>query len=243
MSESIYKLEGLVKRYGEREACNIEHLEIERGEVLGLIGPSGSGKSTLLRMLNFLEPQSSGVIRFSGEAYDGRTQVSLSVRRRMTLVFQSPLMFNTSVLGNVAYGLKLRGVRDAKARAAEFLDRLGMGSLAKEHPTTISFGETQRVALARALIIEPEVLLLDEPTANLDPYNVALVEDLMMKARREMGTTIVLVTHNVFQARRLADRTALLLDGKVVEVGPTESLFSGARDPRTKAFLGGEMVY
>ena len=161
----------------------------------------------------------------------------------MTLVFQSPLLFNTSVLGNVAYGLKLRGVRDAKARAAEFLERLGMGSLAKEHPTTISFGETQRVALARALIIEPEVLLLDEPTANLDPYNVALVEDLMMKARREMGTTIVLVTHNVFQARRLADRTALLLDGKVVEVGPTESLFSGARDPRTNAFLGGEMVY
>ena len=154
-----------------------------------------------------------------------------------------PSLFNTSVLGNVAYGLKLRGVRDAKARAAEFLDRLGMGSLAKEHPSTISFGETQRVALARALIIEPEVLLLDEPTANLDPYNVALVEDLMMKARREMGTTIVLVTHNVFQARRLADRTALLLDGKVVEVGPTESLFSGARDPRTKAFLGGEMVY
>ena len=243
MSESIYKLEGLVKRYGEREACNIDHLEIERGEVLGLIGPSGSGKSTLLRMLNFLEPQSSGVIRFSGEAYDGRTAVSLAVRRRMTLVFQSPLLFNTSVLGNVAYGLKLRGVRDAKARAAEFLDRLGMGSLAKEHPSTISFGETQRVALARALIIEPDVLLLDEPTANLDPYNVALVEDLMMKARSEMGTTIVLVTHNVFQARRLADRTALLLDGKVVEVGPTESLFSEARDPRTRAFLGGEMVY
>ncbi len=243
MRENIYVLERLVKRYEEREACNIERLEIERGEALGIIGPSGSGKSTLLRLLNFLEPQTSGVIRFSGEAYDGRASAPLSVRRRMTLVFQSPLLFNTSVLGNVAYGLKLRGVRDAKARAGEFLERLGMGSLAKEHPSTISFGETQRVALARALIIEPEVLLLDEPTANLDPYNVGLVEDLLLKTRSEMGTTIALVTHNVFQARRLADRTALLLDGKVVEAGPTEELFSGARDPRTRAFLGGEMVY
>ena len=243
MSEGIYTLDGLVKRYGEREACNIERLEIERGEALGIIGPSGSGKSTLLRLLNFLEPQTSGTIRFSGETYDGRASIPLSVRRRMTLVFQSPLLFNTSVLGNVAYGLKLRGVRDAKARASEFLDRLGMGSLAREHPSTISFGETQRVALARALILEPEVLLLDEPTANLDPYNVALVEELMLNISREMGTTIVLVTHNVFQARRLADRTALLLDGKVVEVGPTEEMFSGARDPRTRAFLGGEMVY
>ena len=243
MSESIYTLDRLVKRYGEREACNIKRLEIERGEALGIIGPSGSGKSTLLRLLNFLEPQTSGTIRFSGEMYDGRASVPLSVRRRMTLVFQSPLLFNTSVLGNVAYGLKLRGVRDAKARASEFLERLGMGPLAREHPSTISFGETQRVALARALILEPEVLLLDEPTANLDPYNVALVEELMLNISREMGTTIVLVTHNVFQARRLADRTVLLLDGKVVEVGPTEELFSEARDPRTRAFLGGEMVY
>ncbi len=243
MSDTIYTLDRLVKRYGEREACNIASLEIRRGEALGIIGPSGSGKSTLLRLLNFLEPQTSGTIRFLGETYDARASVSLDVRRRMTLVFQSPLLFNTSVLNNVAYGLKLRGVKDAKTRASDFLQKLGMESLAREHPSTISFGETQRVALARALILEPEVLLLDEPTANLDPYNVALVEDLMQRNLREMGTTIVLVTHNVFQARRLADRTALLLDGKVVEVGPTEQLFSEARDPRTRAFLGGEMVY
>ena len=243
MNDSIYTLDRLVKRYGEREACNIESLAIHRGEALGIIGPSGSGKSTLLRLLNFLEPQTSGAIRFLGRTYDGRASIPLDVRRRMTLVFQSPLLFNTSVLNNVAYGLKLRGVKDAKARAADFLQKLGMESLAREHPATISFGETQRVALARALILEPEVLLLDEPTANLDPYNVALVEDLMQRNLREMGTTIVLVTHNVFQARRLADRTALLLDGKVVEVGPTEALFSEARDPRTRAFLGGEMVY
>ena len=243
MNDTVYTLDRLVKRYGEREACNIESLEIRRGEALGIIGPSGSGKSTLLRLLNFLEPQTSGTIRFLGETYDGRASVSLDVRRRMTLVFQSPLLFNTSVLNNVSYGLKLRGIKDAKSRSSDFLQKLGMESLAREQPSTISFGETQRVALARALILEPEVLLLDEPTANLDPYNVALVEDLMQRSLREMGTTIVLVTHNVFQARRLADRTALLLDGRVVEVGPTEQLFSEARDPRTKSFLGGEMVY
>lgn len=243
MNPIVYSLERLVKRYGEREACNIESLDVRRGEALGIIGPSGSGKSTLLRLLNFLEPQTSGTIRFLGDVYDSRASVSLDVRRRMTLVFQSPLLFNTSVLNNVAYGLKLRGVKDARDRAADFLRKLGMESLAGEHPSTISFGETQRVALARALILEPEVLLLDEPTANLDPYNVALVEDLMQRSLREMGATIVLVTHNVFQARRLADRTALLLDGRVVEVGPTEQLFSAARDPRTRAFLGGEMVY
>ena len=243
MNDSVYILERLVKRYGEREACNIDSLEVHRGEALGIIGPSGSGKSTLLRLLNFLEPQTSGAIRFLGQTYDSRASIPLSVRRRMTLVFQSPLLFNTSVLNNVAYGLKLRGVKDAKSRAAAFLEKLGMESLAREHPSTISFGETQRVALARALILQPEVLLLDEPTANLDPYNVALVEDLMNRSLREMGATIVLVTHNVFQARRLADRTVLLLDGKVVEVGPTEQIFSEARDPRTRSFLGGEMIY
>ena len=243
MNDSVYSLERLVKRYGQREACSIDSLQVLRGEALGIIGPSGSGKSTLLRLLNFLEPQTSGIIRFLGHTYDARSSVSLDVRRRMTLVFQSPLLFNTSVLNNVAYGLKLRGIKDAKSRAADFLEKLGMESLAREHPSTISFGETQRVALARALILQPEVLLLDEPTANLDPYNVALVEDLMQRSLREMGATIVLVTHNVFQARRLADRTALLLDGKVVEVGPTEELFSEARDPRTRAFLGGQMVY
>lgn len=243
MNDAVYTLDRVVKRYGRREACNIEFMEIRRGEALGIIGPSGSGKSTLLRLLNFLEPQTSGTIRFLGHIYDGRASVSLDVRRRMTLVFQSPLLFNANVLNNVAFGLKLRGVKDARDRAAEFLEKLGMGALARQHPSTISFGETQRVALARALILQPEILLLDEPTANLDPYNVALVEDLLQRNVAEMGTTIVLVTHNVFQARRLADRTALLLDGKIVEVGPTESLFSEPRDPRTRSFLGGEMVY
>ena len=243
MTEAVYTLDNLVKRYGQREACNISYLEIYRGEVLGIIGPSGSGKSTLLRMLSFLEPPTSGTLTFEGTESGAGASVSLSTRRKMTMVFQNPLLFNTSVLNNVAYGLRLRGEKKAKERAQEFLETLGLGGLAKEHSSTISYGEAQRVAMARALIIKPEVLLLDEPTANLDPFNVAVIERLVGEVNQELNTTIVLVTHNVFQAKRLANRIALLLDGKTVEVGPTEELFSQAKDPRTQAFIKGEMVY
>ena len=243
MTEPLYVLNNLVKRYGNREACNIHHLEIYRGEILGIIGPSGAGKSTLLRMLNFLESTTSGSLIFDGASFNRASSVPMSVRRKMTMVFQHPLLLNTSALNNVAYGLKLRNNRHAKARAQALLERLGLGHLAKENPSTISYGEAQRVALARALIIEPEVLLLDEPTANLDPYNVALIEKLVREVNKDLKTTIVVVTHNVFQAKRLAQRVALLLERKVVEVGTAEEMFSNPKDPRTRVFIGGEMVY
>jgi tungstate transport system ATP-binding protein len=123
------------------------------------------------------------------------------------------------------------------------LEQVGLSDMVKERARFLSGGEAQRVALARAMVIEPEVLLLDEPTANLDPYNVGLIEDIVADLNRERGTTIVLVTHNVFQAKRLAHRVALLLEGKVVEVAPVRDFFKAPRDPRTAAFVRGEMVY
>ena len=123
------------------------------------------------------------------------------------------------------------------------LEQVGLSDLAKEKARLLSGGEAQRVALARAMVIEPEVLLLDEPTANLDPYNVGLIEDIVADLNRKRSTTIVLVTHNVFQAKRLAHRVALLLEGKVVEVAPVQEFFEAPRDPRTAAFVRGEMVY
>ena len=121
--------------------------------------------------------------------------------------------------------------------------QVGLSDMARQPARTLSGGEAQRVALARALVLNPEVLLLDEPTANLDPYNVALIEEIVANLNREKGMTLVLVTHNVFQARRLAGRVALLLDGRIVEMNDTENFFNNPADPRTAAFVGGEMVY
>jgi len=125
----------------------------------------------------------------------------------------------------------------------EVLARVGLTELAKAPARTLSGGEAQRVALARAMVIEPEVLLLDEPTANLDPYNIGLIEGIVTDLNRQRGTTIVLVTHNVFQARRLAHRAALMLDGQIIEVTPAPQFFETPSDPRTAAFVRGEMVY
>ncbi len=243
MTEPLFTLSNLVKRYGEREACHVDSLEIRRGEVLGIIGPSGSGKSTLLRMLNLLEVPTSGSLVFDGRRLTDPSSAPLSTRRRMTMVFQNPVLFNTSVLDNVAFGLKLRGKKSAREEAESLLDRLGLMGLAREHASTLSYGEAQRVALARAMVLQTEVLFLDEPTANLDPYNVGLIEDMLESVNRELNTTVVLVTHNVFQARRVAHRVALLLEGRVVEAGLTEEIFTRSRDPRTEAFIRGEMVY
>ncbi len=237
----VFRLEQVRKVYGRREVLAIEELTVSEGEIFGLVGPSGAGKSTLLRLLNFLERPTSGRIYFRGVGYDG--YVPLPIRRRITTVFQRPLLLEGTVAYNVAYGLYLRGWRGSREKVAEMLERVGLGVLAGERAQTLSGGEAQRVALARALILEPEVLLLDEPTANLDPYHISLLEEIVCRQNREHGTTIVWVTHNVFQARRVAHRVGLLLNGQLVEVAETGDFFECPRDPRTAAFVRGEMVY
>lgn len=241
MSSPIYQLRQMTKSYQGREVCCVEALDIYPGEILGVMGPSGAGKSTLLRLLNFLELPTSGQLVFAGADVNGT--VPLALRRQVTMVFQRPLLFSGSVYDNVTYGLRLRGDREVDIKVREALARVGLEGMASVRATTLSGGEAQRVALARALVIEPQVLLLDEPTANLDPYNVALVEGLISAINQERGTTIVLVTHNVFQARRLTHRAALLLEGRTIEIGETAQVFSQPGDPRTAAFIRGEMVY
>ena len=237
---SLYQLRGVTRAYGRRRVVDVEALDIERGEILCLVGPSGSGKSTLLRLLNFLEPPTAGTILFDGQLVP--PDPPLYLLRRVTTVFQRPILLNRSVRDNVAYGLRLRGL-SLDGRVDEALDRVGLTAFAHQPAHKLSGGELQRAALARALVLDPEVLLLDEPTANLDPYNVGLIESIVRQQNRERGTTVVLVTHNVFQARRLASRVGLLLEGKIVEVAPVEPFFNSPRDPRTAAFVRGEMVY
>lgn len=242
MSEPIYQIENLKKEYTGRVVVDIERLEIYAGEIFAVVGPSGAGKSTLLRMLNFLETPTSGHIVYRGRTFGKNGDVPLEVRRQATTVFQRPVLLRASVRDNVAYGLRLRGER-GDGRVDEFLARVGLDAFARASATKLSGGEMQRVALARALVIEPTVLLLDEPTANLDPYNVGLIEDIVREQNRTRGTTIVLVTHNVFQAKRLAHRVGLMLSGRLIEVSDTSSFFDSPSDARTAAFVRGEMVY
>jgi len=240
---NLYHIENAEQWYGGRRVLRAPALTVQRGETLALIGPSGAGKSTLLRLLSLLESPTRGTVTFYAE---GRpitaAGAALDDRRRLAMVFQRPALLSASVRDNVAYGLKVRGIHE-RGPVEAMLERLALTKLAKARAHTLSGGEMQRVALARALVIQPEVLLLDEPSANLDPYNVRLIEDLLSDERAQRPLTLVLVTHNLFQARRLADRAAVLLDGDLIEVSSIERLFTSPADPRTRAFLQGEYVY
>lgn len=246
MSTPLFQLRDVRKVYNGRQTLTLDALEIERGEVLALVGPSGAGKSTLLRLLNFLEEPTGGTIVFDGEAFGRGRSAPLNVRRRVTTVFQRPVLLQRTVEANIGYGLRLRGGRKEaglRQRVEHALQEVGLIELAGAQARTLSGGEAQRVALARAMVLEPDALLLDEPTANLDPYNVGLIEQIVRRLNQEHGTTTVLVTHNVFQAHRLATRVALLLDGRIVEAKDTHTFFERPQDPRTAAFVRGDMVY
>ena len=237
---SGYELTDVRHCYGDRCVVDIPTLQVRSGEILGLVGPSGAGKSTLLRLLDFLEAPTAGSIAYSGAAIEA--DVSLEMRREVTTVFQRPMLLRRSVAANVRIGRKLRGL-DTKDRTTErWLERLGLTELADAPARTLSAGEAQRVALARALVIEPSVLLLDEPTGNLDPYNVRLLEEIVRSENAERGTTVVIVTHDVFQARRLADRTGLMVSGRMVELTETEAFFSAPQQAETAAFVRGDLL-
>ena len=243
MSEPIYRLADVIKEYEDRRVLHIDRLDIHHGEIFALVGPSGAGKSTLLRLLNFLETPTTGSIRFLDALFSPSQNVRLELRRRVTTVFQRPVLLNRTVWDNVSYGLRLRGQRETQRQINTTLEQVGLGDLAHQRARTLSGGEAQRVALARAMVLQPDALLLDEPTANLDPYNVGLIEDIVRALNKEKGTTIILVTHNVFQAKRLAHRVALMLEGRLVEVADADTFFQAPGDPRTEAFVRGEMVY
>jgi tungstate transport system ATP-binding protein len=236
----IFELHGLRKVYGERTVLDLDELSVRAGEILALVGPSGAGKSTLLRLLNFLETPTNGVIRYDDVEVSGTAPLAL--RRQITTVFQRPLLQRSSVRENVEYGLRLRNLRPDGIVDA-ILEEVGLAAFARQPARQLSGGEMQRVALARALVIRPRVLLLDEPTANLDPYNVGLIEEIVRRQNAEHGTTLVLVTHNIFQAKRLAHRTGLMLGGKLIELDDTPSFFASPSDYRTAAFVRGDMVY
>jgi tungstate transport system ATP-binding protein len=236
----IAHLEQVVKRYDGRDVLRVSALDVQYGETLAVVGPSGAGKSTLLRLLCLLEAPDAGTLTIDGLLVSAAAPLAL--RRRITLCFQRPQLLDRSVRDNVVLGLTLRGERDARLVDA-LLAQLGLSKLACVNVRRISSGEAQRVALARALVLKPALLLLDEPTANLDPVNIALIEAAVADLRRQHGTAVVWVTHNLAQARRVAERVAFVLDGTLVDTTTVTAFFDSPADQRTTAFVNGDMVW
>jgi tungstate transport system ATP-binding protein len=238
-SPALVELEGVRRGYGGAWQLDLPSLQVRRGEFLTLLGPTGAGKSTLLRLIHFLEAPETGRILLDGTPVG--FPAPMEVRRSIVMVFQRPLMLTGSVRDNVAFGLRVRRAYDA-ARVEALLERFNLAHLARREARQISGGEMQRLALARAMACRPQLLLLDEPAASLDPGHVAVVEGIIRGVHREDGTTIVLATHNLGQARRLAQRVGLLVGGRLVEIGESQDFFERPRDPLTAAYLRGDLL-
>jgi len=232
MTDSLIRIESLSKDFGKKAALKNINLSIDRGDFLTIVGPSGSGKTTLLRLLDMLDEPSQGHIRFEDVDVGGLSESEkLAHRRRVGMVFQSSMLFNSSVFDNVAYPLRVRGVKDDLARGVGVaLEGVGLAGFEKRNATTLSGGEAQRVSLAQAMIFKPELLLLDEPTANLDPKNVKVIEGIVAGIAQENGSTIVMSTHNMRQARSLSSKVAILNEGEFAEVGKPGDMISKSEE-------------
>ena len=245
----VLATEDLTVRFDRRTALTKVTLSIPRGRVVALIGPSASGKTTLLRAFNRLNElmpgvAATGTVRFNGVDIHHEGVDPVEVRRRIGMVFQQATLFPRSIFDNVAFGPRASGYAgDLQELAEEVLTAVGLWSEVAEDldapAPALSAGQQQRLCIARTLALRPEVLLLDEPTSALDSAATARIESLIHALKRDY--TIVLATHGRRQAARLSDLTAYLAGGELVEYGPTETLFTNPRDPRTESYLTGRI--
>jgi polar amino acid transport system ATP-binding protein len=249
MAEAMVKLQGICKRFGSLEVLKGVDLEVGRGEVVCILGPSGSGKSTFLRCINLLEPPEEGEIFIEGNdickgpgSGTGEQSWELNyVRQRVGIVFQQFNLFpHKTALENVTLAQERvlgRSKQEARAKATELLERVGLGEKLNQYPEMLSGGQQQRVAIARALAMDPHVMLFDEVTSALDPELVKEVLDTMRELAEE-GMTMIVVTHELGFAREVADRVVFMDDGVIVEEGPPAEVLESPKEERTKQFLG-----
>lgn len=230
--------ENLIKEYEGRRVLDIEELRIGGGSLCGIIGSNGAGKSTLLNLVAGLMRPTGGRLLY------GDSEAAAAPYEDMTLVFQSPYLIRTTVEKNIAYPMKLRGWDKIKIeeRIEELAADLGLTDFLKQKSWKLSGGETQKVALARALSFRPKLLLLDEPTANVDPSTTAEIERMLKKINEKEGTTVILITHNLAQAARLCREVLFLDRGKVVEYGPCEKVLRDPESELTRRFVAGELI-
>ena len=241
-ADTLIQVENLRKYYkdGEIKALDGVNADIRKGKVVVVIGPSGSGKSTFLRCLNLLEVPTSGTIRLDGaDITDPKNDINL-YRQKMGMVFQHFNLFpHMTILKNMTLApVKLlhRSQAEAEKKAMELLTRVGLADRAGSYPSQLSGGQKQRVAIVRALMMEPEVMLFDEPTSALDPEMVGEVLEVMRDLAKD-GMTMVVVTHEMGFAREVANHVMFMADGKLLEEGSPEEIFTNPRNPRLKDFL------
>jgi polar amino acid transport system ATP-binding protein/general L-amino acid transport system ATP-binding protein len=236
--QPIIDMKAVGKSFGHHRVLQDIDLSVQPGEIVVVIGPSGSGKSTLIRCINQLEAHDAGTIVVEGREVVHRTRRISGAE--IGMVFQGINLFpHMTVLRNVALGpVRVRGLTwaDAQERARRLLVRIGLEDHIAKYPTQLSGGQQQRVGIARALAMEPKVLLFDEPTSALDPEMVGEVLDVIQTLART-GVTMVVVTHEMGFARRVADRVVFMDAGRIVEEGPPDAMFDRPRDPRLRAFL------
>jgi len=233
----------LSKRFNGKRVLEDINLEIEENRITCFLGPNGAGKTTLLRILDLLEEPTTGEIVFYNQA-GLRLQVTgyrnrLELRRRMVMVMQNPIMFNDTVYANVSYGLRIHHKKNIEQKVDEILEMLGLDRLRNIPARNLSGGEKQRVALARGLVLEPELLFLDEPTSDLDPLSIRIIEDLLP----QLKMTIVLATHNLLQAERFGQKIYLLNQGKIVQEGRPEQIFTQPYSSFVAEFIGLENIW
>jgi tungstate transport system ATP-binding protein len=230
----------LCQKYGGQDILKNINLKVDKGEVLALIGPTGAGKTTLLRLIDLLEMPASGKIYFHGRDATKSSRVGFQMRRRMAFVLQKPVVFNASIYENIACGLRWRGVKkdSIRRKVGAILEMIDLSAYQNRNARTLSGGEAQRVAIARAVVTEPEVLLLDEPTANLDPLSVAKIEELVTSIIRRYGTTIIMATHDMSQGQRLASRIGVLINGEILQAGEAREVFASPRSREVAEFVG-----